>query len=167
MKKIYAGHEIAAHTLTHPNLVDLDDQTVIWQVETDRKILSDLCGEEVVGLAYPCGGKNNDDRVAEVIKKNTGVKYCRTIDSSYSFKKQDNLYRFNPTVYYIETDKLFELAEEFLRSDPTEDSLFYIWGHTYEMDANYISWERFEEFCKLISGKKDVFYGTNKEVLLR
>ena len=166
VKKIYAGHEIAVHTLTHPNLVDLDDQTVIWQVETDRKILSDLCGEEVVGMAYPCGGKNNDDRVAAVIRENTGVKYCRTITSSYSFAKQTDLHRFNPTVYYVETDKLFALAEEFLRSDPAEDSLFYIWGHTYEMDANYIPWERFEEFCKMVSGKKDIFYGTNKEVLL-
>ena len=42
----------------------------------------------------------------------------------------------------------------------------YIWGHSYEMDAECISWERFEEFCKMISGKSDIFYGTNKEVLL-
>ena len=166
VRAIYGGHEVASHTLTHPNLVGLGDKTVIWQVETDRKVLSDLCGEEVVGMAYPCGGVNNDERVAEIIRKNTGVKYCRTVSSSFGFSKQENLYRFNPTVYYIDTDKMFELAEKFLSDETPEGGLFYIWGHTYEMDAGYISWERFEEFCKMISGKKDVFYGTNKEVLL-
>lgn len=27
--------------------------------------------------------------------------------------------------------------------------------------------EKFEEFCKLISGREDIFYGTNEEVLLK
>lgn len=166
VRAIYGGHEIASHTLTHPNLVGLDEKTVIWQVEEDRKVLSDICGEEVIGMAYPCGGVNNDERVAEIIKKHTGVKYCRTVSSTHEFKRQENLYRFNPSVYYVDSDKMFELAEKFLNDDSPEGGLFYIWGHTYEMDAGYISWERFEEFCKLISGKKDVFYGTNKEVLL-
>lgn len=167
VKAVYAGHEIACHTLTHPNLVELDEKTIVWQVEEDRKILSDISGQEVVGMAYPCGGVNNDDRVAEIIGRETGVKYSRTTSSDYGFSRQSNLLRFNPTVYYIDTDKMFELAEKFLESDFEEDGLLYVWGHTYEMDAGYISWERFEEFCKLISGKKDVFYGTNKEVLLQ
>ncbi len=167
VKAVYAGHEIACHTLTHPNLVELDEKTIVWQVEEDRKILSDISGQEVVGMAYPCGGVNNDDRVAEIIGRETGVKYSRTTSSDHGFSRQSNLLRFNPTVYYIDTDKMFELAEKFLESDFEEDGLLYVWGHTYEMDAGYISWERFEEFCKLISGKKDVFYGTNKEVLLQ
>ena len=36
----------------------------------------------------------------------------------------------------------------------------------YEMDAEYISWERFEEICRMLSGHSDIFYGTNREVLL-
>ena len=51
--------------------------------------------------------------------------------------------------------------------DDGEDRLFYIWGHAYELDGeNGISWEKFEKFCRLISDKPNVFYGTNKEVLL-
>ena len=30
----------------------------------------------------------------------------------------------------------------------------------------YEEQEKFEEICKLISNKEDIFYGTNKEVLL-
>ncbi len=168
VRKIYSGHEIAVHTLSHPNLTDLDDASVIYQVEADRKMLSDLAGYEVVGMAYPCGGVNNNDRVAELIKNNTGVKYARTITSTHDFSKQKNLFRFNPSVYYIEKD--FEkIVDEFLNaevSNSDEGKLLYIWGHSYEMDGGFISWENFERICRKLSRKNDVFYGTNKEVLL-
>ena len=166
LKEIYRGHEIAVHTLTHPCLPGIeDDNEIIRQVEEDRKNLSKLCGYEVVGMAYPCGGVNNDDRVADIIRKNTGVQYARTITSTYTFDKQENLLRFNPSVYYIE-DCFEEVVDKFLALKTEKPQLLYIWGHSYEMDAEYISWETFERICKKLSGKADIFYGTNKEVLL-
>ena len=153
------------HTLTHPNLTRLDDETVAYQVENDRRMLSELAGYEVVGMAYPCGGVNNDDRVASVIREQTGVKYARTITSTHRFDRQDNLYRFDPSVYYVE-DCLESIVDEFLALKAENPQLLYIWGHSYEMDAEYISWERFEEICKKLSGHADIFYGTNRETLL-
>ncbi len=163
LRNIYKGHEVAAHTLTHPNLTRLSEEEVIRQVEEDRKNLSRLCGYEVVGMAYPCGGVNNDERVAQIIKNNTGIKYARTITSTHSFAGQDNLFRFNPTVYYIE-ENLEDIVESFLALETEEPSLLYIWGHSYEMDAEYISWERFEKICARLTGRSEIFYGTNKEV---
>ena len=118
-------------------------------------------------MAYPCGGVNNDDRVASVIKSTTGVRYSRTITSTHNFDLQTNLHRFNPTVYYVEIEKMFSLAEEFLKMNPSEPKLFYIWGHSYELDTDAITWEKFEEFCAFIANKEDIFYGTNSEVLLK
>lgn len=70
VRSVYSGHEVAAHTLTHPTLPTvLDDSEVIRQVEEDRLKLSDLAGYEVVGMAYPGGGVNNNERIAELIKK--------------------------------------------------------------------------------------------------
>jgi peptidoglycan/xylan/chitin deacetylase (PgdA/CDA1 family) len=57
---LYAGHEVSAHSLTHPHLPEQNDEEIIRQVEEDRLALSELCGYEVVGFAYPCGGKNYD-----------------------------------------------------------------------------------------------------------
>ena len=164
---VYAGHEIAGHTLDHPRLPAVeDDGEVIRQVEQDRLRLSEIAGYEVVGFAYPCGGVNNDDRVADLIRNNTGVKYCRTITSNFSFEPQENLYRFKPTVYhYSEPKELFELGEKFLALTPETPQIFYIWGHAFEFDIKD-NWGWFEEFLQMMSGKKDIFYGSNKEVLL-
>ncbi|MBR5295605.1 MAG: polysaccharide deacetylase family protein [Clostridia bacterium] len=166
VKKVYDGHEVAVHTLNHPNLTGCDDDEIIRQVETDRLNLSELVGYEVVGMAYPCGGVNNDDRVAEIIRHRTGVKYSRTITENHSFDIQENLYRFDPTVYHLNFDQMMALGQEFLSLKTEEPKVFYIWGHSYEMDYRSDYWVKLEEFFRLISNKDDIFYGTNKDILL-
>ncbi len=163
---IYQGHEVAVHTLTHPLLPSLPDEAVIQQVEQDRLKLSQLTGYEVVGMAYPCGGENNDDRVADLIRRHTGVRYSRTITSSYSFAPQANLFRFNPTVHQLEWNQMMALGQQFVDLKPDTPQVFYIWGHAYEMDFAPDNWLRLEAFFQLIAGRDDIFYGTNKEVLL-
>ncbi len=166
VKGIYEGHEVAVHTLTHPHLPPLEEAEVIRQVEQDRLNLSEIVGYEVVGMAYPGGGVNNDDRVAEIIRNNTGVKYSRTITCNNSFDIQDNLYRFNPTVYHLDFDDMMKLGEKFINMTPDAPQIFYIWGHSYEFDYRSDYLVKFEEFLKLIANKNDIFYGTNKEILL-
>ncbi len=166
VKALYDGHEVAVHTLTHPNLTALNEAEIIHQVEDDRKNLSKLVGYDVVGMAYPCGGVNNNDQVAEIIKNNTGIKYARTITSTQSTELQNNLFRFNPTFFHLDFDKMMEFGEKFIASKPETPQILYIWGHSYEMDLNSENWVKLEEFFKLISGKNDIFYGTNKEILL-
>ena len=166
VRSIYNGHEIAAHTLTHPLLTKLNEEEIIRQVENDRLNLSDLAGYEVVGMAYPCGGVNNDDRVAGIIKRNTGIKYCRTIATNESFDVQDDLFRFDPTLFHLNFDRMMELGQRFVDMQADKPQIFYVWGHSFEMDYGPDLWIRLEEFFKLISGKDDIFYGTNREVLL-
>lgn len=165
LKDTYKNHEIAVHTLTHPNLTKLDENEIIKQIEEDRMNLENLAGYDVVGMAYPCGGENNNEFVANIIKNKTKIKYARTITSTYNFDKQNDLYRFNPTVYHVEFDEMFKLANEFIGLKPENNKIFYIWGHSYELDI-YNSWDKFEEFCKLISNKDDIYYGTNKQILI-
>ncbi len=163
VKDIYQGHEVAAHTLTHPFLVDLDEDSVVYQVEEDRKKLSAIVGYEVKGFAYPGGGVNCNERIAGIIKNKTNVTFARTTVPTYNFDVQKDMYLFNPTIALLkEKDKLSELTDEFLSMESDEIQLFYIWGHSYELDVND-DWSFFEEFCKNISGKDDVLYCTNSE----
>lgn len=166
VRAIYAGHEIAAHTLTHPMLPTLSDDEVVRQVEEDRLALSELAGYEVVGMAYPGGGVNYDARVADVIRARTGIRYARTTVSSFSFEPQSDLICFRPTVYHhAQWADMERLADEFLALEPDSPRIMYIWGHAYEFDIHG-DWERFEQFLQRISGREDVFYGTNRQVLL-
>lgn len=167
VKSIYDGHEVAVHTLTHPNLAQIaEEKEIIRQVECDRENLSKLAGYEVVGMAYPGGGINFSEQAARVIEQHTGVKYARTTVCTDCFDRQQDLYTFKPSVYHVmEMDKMFEMGQKFLELESDKQQIFYIWGHSYEFDI-FNTWGKFEEFLEMISGRKEIFYGTNKEVLL-
>lgn len=62
-------------------------------------------------------------------------------------------------------ENAFELAEKFLSMEAKTPQLFYIWGHAYELDANG-GWETLERLMKMLAFRKDIDYGTNRELLL-
>ncbi|MBO5064873.1 MAG: polysaccharide deacetylase family protein [Clostridia bacterium] len=163
VKALYKGHEVASHTLTHPNITTLAPSEVVRQVEMDRINLSNIVGYEVKGFAYPCGGINSNRVVADLIKNNSGIEYARTIVHSYGFAPQDDMFLFKPSLSLTKNkQQLLDMADEFLNSETEDLKLFYIWGHSYELDIDD-SWDYFEDVCKMLSNKKDVMYCTNKE----
>ena len=164
VRELYKNHEVAAHTLTHPSLPTLSDEEVIRQVEEDRVNLSKIVGYDVVGMAYPGGGINNDERVQKLIKAHTGVKYCRTIDDTYAFDVEQDLYRYCPSVFHFaENGKTYELCKQFVEMETDKPQVLYIWGHSYEMEIGD-RWGELEDIFRLISGRDDIFYGTNREI---
>jgi peptidoglycan/xylan/chitin deacetylase (PgdA/CDA1 family) len=50
-----AGMDVGSHTLTHPNLAELDDERVLIELRDSRRALEDRLGEGVDSLAYPYG----------------------------------------------------------------------------------------------------------------
>ena len=101
--ELYRGHEVAAHTLTHPFLPELDDEEIIRQIEEDRKNLEKLLGKDIVGLAYPgggIGGVNTNEHIISLIRKNSKIKYARTTICNGSFDTQDNLLELHPNVKF-------------------------------------------------------------------
>lgn len=56
VEELYKGHEVACHTKTHPsNLDELSAETVVTEVEENRRALELLVGYPITGLAYPWG----------------------------------------------------------------------------------------------------------------
>lgn len=157
-KTLYIGHEIAAHTVHHLDLAKISDDEVRSEVKDDIKALSEIAGYEVKGMAYPYGTFN--DHIDELLKE-CGVLYSRTVEDTRNFNVPKNFLQWHPTINFGETG-FDELVDKFLENDD-EPKLFYIWGHSYEFDA-YNSWDRFEEFCKKISGRDEILYATNIEV---
>ena len=167
IREIYKNHEIAVHTLTHPFLNTLSDDEIVNEIENDRIALQKLVDYEVCGMAYPFGSSAIDERVINLVKVKTKIKYARATKMTKNFDLQQELLNFRPTVHSNQYEDLFDLANKFIETETEEPKIFYIWGHAYEFDMdNGIYWTKFEEFCKLISNRDDIFYGTNSEVLL-
>ena len=167
VKSLYEGHEIASHTLTHARLPELDDAEVIRQVEQDRLQLSEIAGYEVVGMAYSCGGLNHDDRVVKLIQENTGIQYARVGHRTDSFDLQEDLFRFKPNLSHIsDMDRTTRLVQQFLEMKTDKPQVLYIYGHSFELDLEPDNWVKLDALFASLANRDDIFYGTNKEVLL-
>jgi peptidoglycan/xylan/chitin deacetylase (PgdA/CDA1 family) len=155
---LYAGHEAAIHSLTHPHLEDLDEESIRNELEQDALNLERIFGKKAQGMAYPYGTFN--DTVVRIVQE-CGLRYARGIVSTRGFDIPGDLLRFQPTCHHND-EKLMPLAESFINSKPEKPQLFYLWGHSYEFEAEN-NWRIIEEFCKLISGRADIAYCTNAE----
>lgn len=158
---LYDGHEIAVHCLTHPDLTAQDDDTVKNEILADKANLERMFGRTVCGMAYPIG--YYDDRVKKLVAE-CGIKYSRTVESTHSFDIPDDLISYGPTCHHND-EKIFELAEEFISLKTEKPQVFYIWGHSYEYDAQN-NWDRLEKLCRMLAGKDDIYYCSNAQALL-
>lgn len=159
MQTVYSGHEVASHSYSHPSLDALTREECENEMRLDRELCTEWFGRAPVGMAYPMG--TYSDTVVSVLD-GLGYKYARTVKSTHSFEMQADLMRFDPTCHHAD-EALLELAEEFVRAEAKTDMLFYVWGHSYEFDANG-GYDRFEKLCRMMAEQDDVFCGTNAEV---
>ena len=155
-----SGHEVAVHTYSHPWLEQLPPAMAAQEVIEDRKNLEADYGKLIRGMAYPYGTLN--DTVVEILK-NSGIAYSRTTVSTGKFDIPTDWLRLPATCHH-NAPNLMELAEKFVNMKVHEHpKLFYLWGHTYEFEANN-NWNVIEEFCEYISGKEDIWYATNIDI---
>lgn len=161
LAELYKGHEIAVHTLTHPNLLELSDEEVRREISEDKKTLESLFGYEICGMAYPYG--TFDDRVISIAQK-CGIKFSRTVMDAADFTPQEKLMELRATCHH-KNPRVMEMLDEFLAYEGDVPAMFCLWGHSYEFDVDN-NWELIEEFCQKAAFKEDIFYGTNSEILL-
>lgn len=160
LKQLYAGHEIAAHGTKHlwPSKIE-NEEGLKSEFFDDIVALEDLFDKRIQGMAYAFGDCN--DKVVDYLK-GLGLHYARTVKSNHNFDLQEDLLRFEPTCRHKD-ERLMELAKQFAESKPDKPQIFYLWGHSYEFDVDN-NWNVIEEFCRYISNRDDIFYGTNTEV---
>ena len=64
-------------------------------------------------------------------------------------------------------DRVNEIEKKFLEDNADEEylspSLFYVWGHAYQLDA-YQDWEGIESFFARLGNKEDIWYASNIEI---
>lgn len=139
---VYAGFEIANHSLTHAFLPDLSSVDLQREVHESRLILQDWFHQPVRGFCYPFGGFNA--AVKEVIQA-AGHCYARTISElNPVFPPVDPL-EFGANCRF--TDPEFWNRYQAVR---TANGVFFFWGHSYELVSEAM-WADLEEKIARIS----------------
>ena len=162
---IYDGYDVLVHTMSHPSLKNYDKSAnrIKKEVGKDADNIEELTGIRPVGMAWPGGDTEYTDKTIEMVLEHTDIRFARGTTSTYSYDLPEYFMKWMPTCSAIDPQCL-TLAQEFIDAECTEDMLFYVWGHAYELDlANGQGYETFEQLVKMMSEAEDVYLVTNTE----
>lgn len=150
---LYAGHEVASHTVDHPNLVALPDEEIADQVGRDRAALEHLVGYPVTGFASPF--RAQDSRV-EAVLRSLGMRYSRGPGADPTGAPPSDPLHWVPAAHCLaDVGALF--------AAPAPGAVFCIWGHSYEFDE-HDAWERLDAMLIAIA-RADCWVATHREVI--
>ncbi len=142
LAEVYAGFEIANHSMTHPNLPDLSPEALDWEIRASRHILQDWFQQPVRGFCYPFGGFNA--AVKDAVRV-AGHGYARTVTEVEPLFPPADPLELGVSCRF--TDPAFWTHYERTR---TADGVFLFWGHGYEL-VDEAMWADLEEKITRIS----------------
>ena len=148
---VFKNHEIAVHGTYHKALLGLSDKEILEEINVDIENLTILSDRKISSMAYAFGSTN--DHVAEVIGT-TPLTNARTVKPSYNFELPQDYYLWNPTCHDSEA---LEYLEAYLSLDSPSLSLFYVWGHSWEL-RDTLRNQNILKFCKEIGDRDDIWY---------
>lgn len=174
IKELYAGHEIATHTMTHPTIARCPLVEVAREILEDRMGLESIVGTPVRGHAYPNGSYSEE---IKQLFRQLGIAYARVVEieappstggnalltSIMSYQLPTDPMEWRCTCHHDDPD-LMKKAEFFANLNKKQYlKMMSVWGHSYEFADNN-NWEVIEEFCKFMGGREDIWYATNIEI---
>ena len=161
VRTIYAPHEVSVHSVNHPTLSDLDDESIRWQVGHCRWAISQLTGYNPNSMSYPMGGYNNNvfTQIA-----GQGITCSRTVKGTFSLDYlPPQPLKWHPTCHHANASAF---ADTFIERSQEQMALLFIWGHSYELDNTYAdnSWAYMDSLCKKLGRRGDTWYAGMEEV---
>jgi peptidoglycan/xylan/chitin deacetylase (PgdA/CDA1 family) len=141
-KSVYAGFDIAGHSMTHPRPPAIPLENWRTEVADCKKWLEDFFGFEVRGFAYPFG--QYSDPVKEVVRE-CGHTYARTVKNVDKPFPPDDPMELHSHCHFLSPDLMSKFEK--VRN---EDGIFYFWGHSYELCSEEM-WSDFENKTKTMS----------------
>ena len=157
---VYAGHEVSAHSATHPYLDSLDAAALEQEIRGDQQALEALVGYPVRGLSYPFGSYS--DTLLSLLP-GWGFSYGRVVPSTGDFRLPNDLLLWRGSCHH--TDAL-GLGNALVAHNASDLALLFVWGHSWELDEGVAnnSWSHMEAFCQTVGNRSDTWYATAAEV---
>ena len=145
--------EIGSHTVTHNYLTRISIQMAQNEIFDSKKYWEDFLGRPVNKFCYPRGYSNP---IVRMLVKNAGYQSARTTiighlrESSDPFQETTTLHVGIDRIEYKNIS--WELFADKMIAEATEDSIFHIFGHSWEIE-NFKDWENVENLFKKLTGK--------------
>ena len=167
-KKLYShpNVEVASHGSHHLVQTGLTPYEAFEEITLDVERLSELFGYRIVGHAFPKDTFN--ENVISALR-NSGIRYARRVchlQRPQGFEFDSSKFMVQPTCWQL--DPFAEdLLKEFVKAPKGEkDAVFFMWGHSYELDygTKLGCYEHLERLFDIVSKEKDVRFVTNREL---
>lgn len=154
--RLYEGHEIASHGLTHADLTHLSDDGVRRELNDDKAALEAWTGQTVRGFAYPFGA--HDPRVEGLVAE-AGFVYARGIHNTGDAALPEPALTLTMTCHHSQA---MDQARAFLEDDSDAPRWLRIWGHSYEFDGFMTAdpskdWRYMEQVCRTVGDRNDIW----------
>jgi len=147
---VYDGFTIANHSVSHPRPTRIPLDQWKTEVSDGRKQLQDIFGQEILGFAYPFGDSNPE--VKEVVRE-AGHLYARTCaNATPCFPPADPML-FAVDCHFAAPD----FWDRYAKAKAANSSVFYFWGHSYEM-VTAADWQDFSEKIARLNADSDAVW---------
>lgn len=157
--ELYAGHELASHSLTHPYMQGMDDGALMWEMGEDKKRLQQLFKTEIAGFALPFD--YYDAHIADCARR-CGFEYSRCSQERYSYAPPEDYYWWAAGTYHVNPGFL-PFVEGFFRTEE-ELALCQIVGHSYDLDVLDM-WGTMDTVLRRVAGDGSIAPMTNIELV--
>ena len=156
---VYAGHEIASHSYSHPYFDNASETEILKELGSDKFFLERLTGREVVGYATPF--YYYSDLMADCVR-HCGFQYARISEESNDYSIPEDFYSWKGSKFHWDPD-LKDFIKGFLKTD-RELALCQLVGHSYDLDVMNL-WDTMEEICRRVSETSDVWAATHADLV--
>ena len=159
IRELYAGHEIASHSYSHPWFDHMEEAEILRELGADKFFLEKLTGREVAGYATPFYYYSD---LMEDCVRNCGFAYARISEESGDYSVPDNFYRWRGSKFHWDDD-LEDFVDGFLATHQ-ELAMCQVVGHSYDLDV-MDRWDLMERVCRRVGQNPDVWAAAHIELV--
>lgn len=178
------GHEIGAHTVTHPRLPLVPIQTARLEIERSKNMLEKMIDAEVVSFSYPKGQYN---KAVKKLVAQAGFKIARTTKAFCVDRPEDPfevgtsisieayrimlgtsfmrkfLFRYNLVKVILGARDWEKRAQIMFDIAYKMNGVWHLFGHAYQI-KNERTKARLEKILEYVANRSNVMYGSNKQI---
>lgn len=153
--KLYEGHEVASHSLTHPHLTALHDDHIGYEVGVDKENLERIFKRPITTFAFPF--EDFDERSINRIKAIDGFTAIRVSEIDPSFRFPIDPYHIKITSLNVK--EAIELFPRFLKEKDAELFVFVSHAYDFEFENTY---DLLEKLCEMVEKSEAESIYTNE-----